>query len=221
MNRSFLVLKLLLSLLCLSSTSEIEAKRIDIYPENPAYWMYGKKPILLVGGSCDDNLFQHPRLKKQLDILRAVGGNYIRNTMSSRKDQGWEVQAFKQLPDGKYDLDQWNPEYWKRFEDMLKWTQEREIIVQIEVWATFDYYREYWAVNPFNPNNNVNYTTEETDLPTQVNSHPTRTENNFFWSIPKEKNQKIVLGYQQRFVDKMLTYSPMIKVYSNFQLFLR
>ena len=207
MNRYSIVLILLLNLLYVSNASETEGKRIDIYSENPAYWMYGGKPVLLIGGSDDDNLFQHPQLKQQLDLLKSVGGNYIRNTMSSRNDQGWEVQAFKQLPDGKYDLDQWNPEYWSRFENMLKWTKERDIIVQIEVWATFDYYREYWAANPLNPINNVNYTSKETGLPTQVNSHPTQTANNFFWSIPKEKNQKTVLGYQQRFVDKMLSYS--------------
>lgn len=175
MNQYFLVLILLLNLLHLSNASITEGKRIDIYPENPAYWIYDEKPVLLIGGSDDDNLFQHPQLKQQLDILRAVGGNYIRNTMSSRNDRGWEVQAFKQLPDGKFDLNQWNPEYWNRFENMLKWTQERDIIVQIEVWATFDYYREYWAANPYNPKNNVNYTSKETGLPTEVDSHPTQT----------------------------------------------
>ena len=30
-------------------------------------------------------------------------------------------------------------EYWQRFQNMLKWTAERKIIVQIEVWDRFDY----------------------------------------------------------------------------------
>jgi len=90
---------------------------------------------------------------------------------------------------------------------MLKWTNERDIIVQIEVWATFDYYRDNWAANPFNPKNNVNYTAKETGLPLQVNSHPVATQNNFFWSVPAERNRKTVLKYQQRFVDKILSYS--------------
>ena len=207
MNRYYSVLILLINLLAVSYASETKQKRIEIYSENPAYWMYGEKPVLLIGGSDDDNLFQHPQLRQQLDTLKAVGGNYIRNTMSARKSLGWEVQAFKQLPNGKYDLDQWNPEYWNRFEKMLQWTTERDIIVQIEVWATFDYYREYWAENPLNPKNNVNYTAKETGLPAQVNSHPTQTENNFFWSIPKEKNRRTVLQYQKRLIDKMLSYS--------------
>jgi len=178
--------------------------RIEIYKPNPAYWQYKGKPVLLIGGTKDDNLFQVPDLEEHLDLLKAVGGNYVRNTMSSR-DEG-NVWQFKKV-NGKYDLDQWNEEYWRRFENFLKLTQERDIIVQIEVWATFDYYRDNWAVNPFNPKNNINYTAEQTGLPEQVNTHPTRTENNFFWSVPAERNQKAVLKYQRRFVDKILSYS--------------
>jgi hypothetical protein len=182
-------------------------KKIEIYVQNPAYWQYDGKPVLLLGGSVDDSLFQIPDLKEHLDLLKQVGGNYIRNTMSSRNDKGFEVQPFKKLPDGKYDLEKWNEEYWDRFQNMLKWTYERDIIVQIEVWATFDYYRDNWAVNPFNPKNNVNYTAKQTGLSEQVNSHPIQCENNFFWSVPAERNQKTVLKYQRRFVDKMLSYS--------------
>ena len=181
--------------------------RIDIYGANPQYWQYRGQPILLIGGSKDDNLFQIPDLKEHLDLLAFVGGNYVRNTMSARNDRGFEVQAFRQLPDGKYDLNQWNDAYWRRFESLLALAEERDIIVQIEVWATFDYYRDNWAVNPFNPKNNVNYTAEETGLPLEVNSHPTRTGNNFFWSVPAARNQKTVLKYQQRFVDKLLSHS--------------
>ena len=188
----------------LASAPAAPAKNIEIYSENPAYWQYDGKPILLLGGSKDDNLFQIPDLKEHLDLLKSVGGNYVRNTMSSR-DPG-NVWQFRKV-NTKYDLEQWNDEYWQRFENFLRLTQERDIIVQIEVWATFDYYRENWDVNPFNPVNNVNYTAEQTGLPEQVTSHPTRTENNFFWSVPDERNQQIVLKYQERFVDKLLSYS--------------
>ncbi|MHC4518292.1 MAG: hypothetical protein ACYTAS_06875 [Planctomycetota bacterium] len=185
----------------------VAGERIDIYAANPAYWQYKGEPVLLLGGSKDDNLFQIPDLKEHLDLLRRVGGNYVRNTMSARNDKGWEVQAFGRLENGKYDLDQWNDEYWGRFENLLTLAEERDIIVQIEVWATFDYYRNHWDVNPFNPKNNVNYTAEETGLPVKVPSHPTRTENNFFWSVPAERNQTTVLEYQQRFVEKLLSIS--------------
>ena len=178
---------------------------IDIYKKNPRYWQYKGEPVLLIGGTVEDNLFQIPNLKVHLDLLKSVGGNYVRNTMSSRDDGN--LWPFKKLADGKYDLEQFDEAYWLRFENFLEDTHERDIIVQIEVWATFDYYRDIWEVNPFNPKNNVNYTAKETGLPLVVKTHPTRTENNFFWSVPAERNQKTVLKYQQRFVDKILSYT--------------
>lgn len=188
----------------LGTSTTARTKRIDICSTNPAYWQYDGKPVLLLGGTVDDNLFQIPELKEHLDLLKSVGGNYVRNTMSCR-DHG-NVWPFGKV-NGKYDLEKWNDEFWKKFENFLQLTNERDIIVQIEVWATFDYYRDNWQVNPFNPKNNVNYTAEQTGLPLKVDTHPTRTGNNFFWSVPAEKNQKIVLKYQQRFVDKILSYS--------------
>ena len=187
-----------------NGTDDPNRDRIKIYPANKRYWQYKQKPVLLIGGSVEDNLFQIPDLKEHLDLLKSVGGNYVRCTMSCR-DEG-NVWPFKKVGE-KYDLDKWNPEYWQRFERFLKLTSERDIIVQIEVWATFDYYRDIWQRNPFNPKNNINYTAVESGLPIEVNSHPTRCENNFFWSIPAERNQQIVLKYQQRFVDKILSYS--------------
>lgn len=187
------------------SSAISDSNEIRIYKNNPQYWQYKNKPTVLVGGSVDDNLFQIPNLEEHLDVLESVGGNYVRNTMSARDDGN--IWQFKKLDNGKYDLDQWNPEYWKRFEDFLEMTEERGIIVQIELWATFDYYRDIWDRNPFNPKNNINYTAQETGLPTVVKTHPTQTENNFFWSIPKERNQKTVLKYQEKFVNKILSYT--------------
>jgi len=189
---------------CFARDKVQSKKEIDIYPQNPAYWQYGGKPILLLGGSVEDNLFQIRELREHLDLLKSVGGNYVRNTMSSR-DEG-NVWPFRKV-DGKYDLKKWNKEYWRRFETFLKLTSERDIIVQIEIWATFDYYRDNWDRNPFNPKNNITYTAQESGLPLQVNSHPTSTKNNFFWSVPAERNRKTVLKCQQRFVDKILSYS--------------
>ena len=186
----------------IEENTEMKNNRIQIYTENPRYWQYKGEPILLIGGSVEDNLFQIPNLKAHLELLKSVGGNYVRCTMSW-VDEG-DVPPFKKVGD-RFDLNQWNKEFWRRFQSFLTLTHELDIIVQIEVWATFNYYREPWDANPFNPKNNSNYTTEETELPTAVNSHPVATENNFFWSVPKERNQQIVLKYQQKFVNKLLS----------------
>jgi len=186
------------------SQISVDKNRIQVYKENPQYWQYKSEPVLLLGGSVEDNLFQIPNLKEHLDLLQSVGGNYVRCTMSCR-DEG-NVWQFNEV-EGLYNLDQWNEEFWQRFNNFLRLTAERDIIVQIEVWATFDYYRLNWDINPFNPKNNVNYTFAQTNLPEVVDSHPTQTENNFFWSVPAENNQRIVLKYQEKFVDQILFYS--------------
>ena len=190
------------------SSGEIpEVKRgIHISKTHPQYWEYNGKPVMLLGGSDEDNLFQIPGLEGQLDLLASVGGNYVRNTMSSR-DSG-NVWAFHLDPEtGLYDLAKWNEAYWNRFQALLELTSAREIIVQVEVWATFDFYRENWNNNPFNPENNSSYTTERTKLPAEVKTHPTRCDNPFFWSVPSHQNNMPLLEYQQRFVDKLLTHT--------------
>lgn len=177
------------------------------WPENPYYWEYKGKPVMLIGGSKDDNLFQIPDLKEHLDEMVAVGANYIRNTMSDRPDKGFEVYPFKRLPNGKYDLNQWNDEYWQRFENLLRWTKERDIIVQIEVWDRFDYSRDNWEVHPYNPKNNVNYSYADSGFAEHYPDHPGANKQPFFFTTPYQRNNTIVFPYQQRFVDKMLSHS--------------
>lgn len=186
-----------------------EGSWIQPWKGNPWYWQYKEKPVLLLGASNDDNLFQWPKdiLIPHLDSMRNIGVNYARNTMSDRNDKGFELYAFLQLKDGKYDLDQWNEEYWNRFDFFLKETAKREIIVQIEVWDRFDVWDKYWLPHPFNPANNVNYTSILSGLELVYPLHPASNMQPFFFTPPGLKNNVVLLNYQQRFVEKMLSYS--------------
>lgn len=181
------------------------------YDQNRSYWQYHGHPVLLLGGSKDDSLFQIPDLRQHLDEIKAAGGNYIRNTMSDRPDHDFEVYAYLRLPNGKYDLNQWNEEYWNRFANLLRWTDEREIFVQIEVWDRFDYSDSgnypRWQPHPYNPANNVNYSYEDSGFARRYPNHPGANDQPFFFTTPKQGNNEVVLPYQQRFVDKMLSYS--------------
>jgi hypothetical protein len=69
---------------------------------------------LLLGAGNHDNLFQANDKIEQLDRMVAAGGNYIRNSMRSRDAD--DVFPFAKTNDGKYDLDQWNTEYWRKFQ---------------------------------------------------------------------------------------------------------
>jgi hypothetical protein len=196
-----------------------DAHRIQPYSENPYYWQYKGEPVLLVGGSWQDNLFNHPiGLEDHLDRLVSAGGNYVRNTMSHR-NQG-NVFAYTQLAgpgipleqDGKFDLEAFNEDYWIRLDDFLRMTYERDIVVQIEVFDPHDHFRDHqslggWSKHPFNPANNINYTPEESKLPTTVNYRPTATPSTHpFWlTVPGLQNNELVLRYQQAYVDKLLS----------------
>ncbi len=189
------------------SADELNAARIQPYEQNPRYWQYKGEPVILLGGSWQDNLFNHPyEREKHLDVLVEVGGNYLRNVMGHRNDDN--VFAYVEVEERLFDLDQWNEEYWRRFDSFIEETYQRDIIVQIEVWATYDYHGDYtldeatdylpkggWEFHPFNPNNNVNYTAEESGI---------QVRNDFYFSPPALHNNAFIRAYQHQFVDRIL-----------------
>ena len=200
-------------LICLFLNLFAAASAIHPWTQNKFYWCYQNKPVLLLGGSDDDNLFQWPeeKLIPQLDRLKNAGGNIIRNTMSDRKDKGFEVYPFLKLKNGKYDLNKWNKEYWNRFDRLLRETSKRGIIVQLEIWDRFDYTdnrgKNHWQKQPYNPKNNINYTYKQSGFAKNYLDHPNDNKQPFFFTTPKQKNNTVVLKYQQKFIDKLLDYS--------------
>jgi hypothetical protein len=179
-------------------------QQIMIYPQNPMYWQYKGIPVLLLGGSFQDNLFQIENLEEHLDLLVSVGGNYVRSTMSSR-DPG-NAKPFE-MKNGLFDLNTPGVEYWNRFKTFLDLALERHIIVQVEIWATYDFYwgERGWAENPFNPRINSTYNARNSSLP-EVIDYPAQRQNNpFFRTVPELDNNRVVLEYQQKFVDKLMT----------------
>jgi hypothetical protein len=210
MNATTLLLATL-AVTCLGSAADAEnADRIQAWSKNPSYWQYKGKPVMLLGGSKTDHIFLLDELKEHLDEIHAVGANYVRNTMSQR--EGVELKPHKLLPDGKFDMNQWNEEYWKRFQNMLKWTAEREIFVQIEVWDRFDYAEGNWQISPWNPRNNINYEYAQSGFGEHYsNSHLYSDTHPFFHTIKDTSRYAVrydlIRRYQEAFVNKMLSYS--------------
>jgi hypothetical protein len=124
-----------------------------------------------------------------------------------RPDEGYEIKAFGRRPDGLYDLDTWNEAYWLRFANLLHWTATRDIIVQIEIWDRFDHSRDPWQEDPFNPKNNTNYTAQETGLEPDYPEHPGSNLQPFFYTVPALNNNNTILTYQQKFVNKLLSFT--------------
>ncbi len=203
------ILAITIVLIFCFGTISAKDNRIQPWTENPWFWQYKGKPVMLLGASSDDNLFQWPaeKLIAHLDSMKSIGANYVRNTMSDRQDLGFELYPFVQLNNGKYDLDQLNPDYYNRFEFFLKETAKRDIIVQIEIWDRFDYARNHWPLHPYNPQNNINYSTETSGLELEYPDHPGQNKQPFFFTTPKQKNNELLLKYQKSRVEKMLEIS--------------
>ncbi|TVQ91491.1 MAG: hypothetical protein EA393_04600, partial [Bacteroidetes bacterium] len=165
---------------------------IQPWPQNPWYWEYKGEPIMLIGASDRDNLWQWTGevLTDHLDRMKAAGGNYVRNTMSDRNEG--DTYAAKRLPDGKYDLNQWNDEYWNKLKFFLEETQKRDIIVQLTLWDHFDLTRRF-DVHPLNPENNINW-----EPGTITNAWD-------YYGGSLANNNQLALDYQHRFVSKLIS----------------
>jgi hypothetical protein len=220
---TFFILPALLNLRCAEppgQLAETEPDAIRVYRENPYYFQYRGEPVLLLGATDYHNLFQRPYLAEHLDLMQSYGGNYVRNTMASREITAdhrdlWPYRTVETTDDpliNIYDLDRWNNEYWRRFSHMLEETYKRGIIVEIEFWERHDTYRTRdqagWLRHPYNPDNNINFTAEESGLPTGEWHDPWNHRGHpFFNSVPRLQNNRLVLKYQKAFIDKLLSYT--------------
>jgi hypothetical protein len=200
---------------CLYATRDLygeETKDMSVsngirpYEKNPFYWQYRGKPIVLIGGSDMDNLFQWTgsKLTDHLDLLVSSGGNYVRNTMSSRNhafpynDDGM-AYPFRKREDGKYDLDQWDDDYWNRLDTFLAETHKRGIIVQHELWDMYAVTgRDAWKKQPWNPENSVNYILKSIHAKREGFHHP------FFLAVTELDNDPVLISYQTKYIRKML-----------------
>ncbi len=158
------------------------ATPISLHPANRHYFLFRGKPIALVTsaehyGSVLNADFDY---KKYLAALSAAGMNYTRlfggsyvevpaksfgirrNTLapaSGRFIAPWTRSATPGYAGGgnKFDLANWNPEYFTRLHDFLAGASQRGIIVEITLF-TSHYQEAQWAISPLNPANNTSAT---------------------------------------------------------------
>jgi hypothetical protein len=206
MNQSTRLAALLGLALIASATarSSDNSDRIQPYPANPFYWQYKGQPVLLLGGSEADGAFQWTgdRLIDHLDLLHSVGGNVIRNVLSDRRPDS--AKPFLRLDNGRYDLEQWNEDYFARLRAFLEETVAREIIVHLTLWDPHDHsHRGQWNESPWNPGNNITYTESQSNLPLV----PPTPYNPFAFYTTVEEDNKVVLRLQRRFIDRVLSIS--------------
>ena len=153
------------------------AQPISIHPENPKLFLYRDKPLMLLTptehyGAVMNRPF---RYELYLKDVAEKGITFSRlfllfrelqtpnNPYSTCKPESPEyVAPYLRVPPEraldaqfKYDLDQWNPEFFERLHGFLALAQEYGIIIEV-VFFSNTYVESLWELNPLHHKNNLN-----------------------------------------------------------------
>ena len=183
---------------------------IRLNPSNPHYFLYqGKTTALISSGEhygavmnldVDYHRYLQTVQAAGFNYTRLFGGSYIevpgksfgiqRNDLapaSGRLLLPWVRSSTPGYAGGgnRFDLDQWNPEYFKRFHDFFAEANRRGIVVEISL-SSAQYNEVQWDVSPFNPSNNVS----QTDVSD--------------WKKLNTPDNGKVLAYQERYTRKLV-----------------
>lgn len=150
---------------------------IRIHPQNPKIFEYQGKPLMLLTatehyGAVINRRFDYARyladaaakkitLTRLFMLFRELQGP--NNPYSTCKPESTDyVSPFPRTGPGtaldgqpKYDLDQWNPEFFERLHGFLSIAQNLGVIVEVTLLSN-TYYEGVWNLNPLNSNNNIN-----------------------------------------------------------------
>ncbi len=148
-----------------------------IHPENPKYFLFRGKPVVLITatehyGSVINSRFNFERyLEEAADKRMTLTRLFLlfrelqsaRNPNSPLKPESPDfVSPYLRSGPGKaldgepkFDLDQWNPVYFERLHRFLSRASELGILVEVTLFSN-TYSDRIWALNPLRSENNVN-----------------------------------------------------------------
>jgi hypothetical protein len=163
-------------------TGTVREQPVSLHPRNPHYFLFRGKAVAFVSsgehyGAVLNADFDYQRylttLKSDgLNYTRLFGGSYVevpgksfgilRNDLAPAPGKFIAPWARSDTPGyagggNKFDLDRWDPEYFRRFHDFLAGASERGIVVEISLFSSH-YGDAQWDLSPFHPENNVNKT---------------------------------------------------------------
>lgn len=200
---------------------------IKPWSENPQYWEYKSKPILLSGGfnhghnpfidgsTLDTvNVDDLGLIIAQIDEMVEAGGNVLRCVLDPGSAVVKGFDSYKKDPSGKFNLNYPEGEYWTRLSTFITEAEKREVIVELEIWDRFDWQGKNWELSPFNPLNNINYTVNNTNLTDTYELRQVYRNHTMALGVPNhpaydstsaERKEKfdVVRKYQEIFVSKV------------------
>jgi hypothetical protein len=158
----------------------ITAQPLVLHPQNPHYFSYKGKPLMLVGsgehyGAVVNKGFNYQiyleALKQDaLNTTRLFTGAYIEkqgdfgianNTLAPKAENvllPWKrsnVPGYA-LGGNKFDLDQWDEHYFDRLKNFVQQASYTDVIVEVVLFSA--HYGGGWNYSALNSNNNINET---------------------------------------------------------------
>ena len=153
-----------------------EGEPLTLHPENPRYFLFRDKPLALITATehygavfnrpFDFEAYLDDMAEKKITLTRLFllyrELQTPRNPYSTCKPESPDfIAPWPRTGPGKaidthpkYDLSQWNPEYFSRLDRFLRLAEERGIIVELTL-LSCTYYDPIWALNPLNAKNNI------------------------------------------------------------------
>jgi hypothetical protein len=156
------------------------ARPIRLNPENPHYFLYrGRTIVLITSGehygavintAVDYDRYLATLQADGLNYTRIFAGSYVevpgksfgiqRNDLAPAPGKFLAPWARSSTPGyagggNKFDLNRWNPAYFRRLRAFLADAARRGIVVEITFFSS-QYGEAQWKLSPFNPANNVN-----------------------------------------------------------------
>ena len=160
-----------LVLAALSLVVAVSAQPLQLHPENPHYFQFDGKPVVLITsgehyGALLNKDFDYERYldtlhSNRLNLTRVFSGSYREvqgnfeikdNTLAPAPDKF--ITPWLQR-DGKFDLTRWDEAYFTRLKKLVSYARRKDVIVELVLFCPL-YEDSMWLVSPMNILNNLN-----------------------------------------------------------------
>jgi hypothetical protein len=192
-------------LVLLGAVAGGRAEPIRTHPDNPHYYLFRGRPTVLITsaehyGAVINRAFDY---NAYLDALKSYGLNYTRiypaafiepegtflseNTLAPKSDD--LIQPWARSSGGnRFDLDRWDPEYFRRLKDFIAQADARGIVVEVCFFNAQN--KGSWPMSPLYWKNNIQGEGRSDYDGVQTLKHPdlVRRQNEFVRRIVEEVN---------------------------------
>src|ERR1043166_4249193 len=160
------------------SFSPNQSRPLALHPQNPHYFIFRRRPAVLITsgehyGAVLNRDFDYVRYLETLradglNLTRTFTGAYVEpsgafniaeNTLAPKPGRficPWARSAQPGYANGgpKFDLHQWDEEYFARLKDFISQASRRGIVVELNLFCPF-YDEAQWKISPQNAANNI------------------------------------------------------------------